>query len=320
MSASGSSRFARAIEDYLARESQGIAQYGPVSERLIQSLHALAKAEDPTRPTTYASFHSEADVNLALPGQKPVSYRGEPQRWYTDLTAFNKYYGWYYGEAQDNARFFDRLHTLHPRQRLAVSEYGAGGSITQHEEDNYGRAGYQRVEMETIRPRAFAKVHPEGYQAYYHEESWRVFRARPYLWAKFIWNMFDFAVDWRDEGDAPGRNDKGMVTFDRRTRKDAFFFYQASWTDTPVLRVTARRFTPRTSPVTEVKIYSNAPEVELLLNGRSLGKRVSDDRIFRWPGVTLSPGENRVRAEAVHNGTRLTDECVWQLAPAATAA
>jgi beta-galactosidase len=132
--------------------------------------------------------------------------------------------------------------------------------------------------------------------------------------------MFDFAVDWRDEGDTPGRNDKGMVTFDRRTRKDAFFFYQASWTDTPVLRVTARRFTPRTSPVTEVKVYANAPEVELFLNGKSLGKRVSDDRIFRWPGVTLSPGENRVRAEAVHNGTRLTDECVWQLAPAATAA
>ena len=145
-------------------------------------------------------------------------------------------------------------------------------------------------------------------------------RDRPYIWAKFIWNMFDFAVDWRDEGDTPGRNDKGMVTFDRRTRKDVFFFYQASWTDTPVLHVTARRFTPRTSPVTEVKIYANAPEVELFLNGRSLGKRVSDDRIFRWPGVTLSPGENRVRAEAVFNGKRMTDECVWQLAPAATAA
>ena len=150
--------------------AEGIAKYGPMSERLIQALHALTKAEDPTRITTYASFHSEKDVSLALPGQPAVSYKGEPQRWYTDTTAFNKYYGWYYGEAQDNARFFDRLHTLHPRQRLAVSEYGAGGSITQHEEDNYGRAGYQRVEMETIRPRAFAKVHPEGYQAYYHEE------------------------------------------------------------------------------------------------------------------------------------------------------
>jgi beta-galactosidase len=290
-----------------------------VSERLIQSLHALAKSEDPTRPTTYASFHSEADVNLALPGQKPVNYRGEPQRWYTDLTAFNKYYGWYYGEPGDNAEFFDSMHRRNPGQRLGVSEYGAGGSIRQHEEAAYGGPGYPRVPMETMRPRAFAKEHPEGYQAYYHEEAWRALKGRDYLWCKFIWNMFDFAVDWRDEGDTPGRNDKGMVTFDRRTRKDAFFFYQASWTNTPVLHVTARRFTPRTSPVTEVKVYSNAPEVELFLNGKSLGKRSSDDRIFRWAGVTLAPGENRVRAEAVLNGARLTDECVWQLVPAATA-
>lgn len=297
---------------------QGIAQYGPMSERLIQALHALAKAEDPTRLTTYASFHSETDVNLALPGQKPVSYQGEPQRWYTDTTAFNKYYGWYYGEAQDNAVFFDRLHARNPQQRLAVSEYGAGGSITQHEEDNYGRAGYQRVEMEQIRPRAFAKVHPEGYQAYYHEESWRVFRDRPYLWAKFIWNMFDFAVDWRDEGDAPGRNDKGMVTFDRKTRKDAFYFYKANWSSEPVLHVAARRHTERTVPVTEVKVYSNAPAVELFLNGRSLGaKPVGGDRIVRWADVPLAEGENRVRVTARRGDRDLSDECVWRRRPAA---
>ena len=293
--------------------AQGIAQYGPVSERLIQALHALAKSEDPTRPTTYASFHSESDVKLALPGQPMVSHRAEPQRWYTDLTAFNKYYGWYYGEPQDNAVFFDYNHARHPAQRLAVSEYGAGGSIRQHEAASYGGPGYVRVPMETMRPRAFAKEHPEGYQAYYHEESWRVFKTRPYLWAKFIWNMFDFAVDWRDEGDTPGRNDKGMVTFDRKTRKDVFYFYQASWTDTPVLHIAARRYTARTVAATEVKVYANTPEVELFLNGRSLGKRLSDDRIFRWPDVKLAPGENRVRAEAVLGGKPLSDECVWTL-------
>jgi len=297
--------------------AQGIAQYGPMSERLIQALHALAKAEDPTRLTTYASFHSESDVNLALPGQKPVSYQGEPQRWYSDVTAFNKYYGWYYGEAQDNAVFFDRLHHNHPKQSIGISEYGAGGSITQHEVDDYGRAGYQRVEMEKIRPRAFAKVHPEGYQAYYHEESWRVMRTRPYLWAKFIWNMFDFAVDWRDEGDAPGRNDKGMVTFDRKTRKDAFYFYKANWSAEPVLHVAARRFVERTTPTTEVKVYSNAPRVELFLNGRSLGvKPVGDDHIVRWAGVALAEGENRVRVTALAGDYPLVDECTWVRKPA----
>jgi len=296
--------------------AQGIAQYAPMSERLIQALHALARAEDPTRLTTYASFHSESDVNLALPGQKAVSYQGEPQRWYTDVTAFNKYYGWYYGEPQDNAVFFDRLHERNPNQSIGISEYGAGGSIVQHEPGNYGGDGYERVPMESIRPRAFAKEHPEEYQAYYHEESWRVMKTRPYLWSKFIWNMFDFAVDWRDEGDTAGRNDKGMVTFDRKTRKDVFYFYKANWTSAPVLHITSRRFVERTEAATEVKIYSNAPEVELFLNDRSLGKKsVGDDHIVRWPGVTLRPGENRVRAEAVHAGKAITDECVWKLTP-----
>lgn len=297
--------------------AQGIAEYGPISERLIQALHALTRAEDPTRLTTYASFHSETDIHLALPGQPPVHFKGEPQRWYTDTTAFNKYYGWYYGEAEDNAEFFDRLHARHPRQRLAVSEYGAGGSIQQHEPaTSYGGAGYERTPMEKMRARAFAKEHPEEYQTYYHEKAWSVLAARPYLWGKFIWNMFDFASDGRAEGDHPGRNDKGMVTFDRKTRKDAFYFYKANWSQEPMLHITSRRFTERTDPVTEIKVYANVPEVELFLNGRSLGKKSpGPDRIVRWPGVTLAAGRNTVRATA---GTGLTDECEWSLQAAAT--
>ena len=301
--------------------AEGIAQYGPISERQIQALHALAKAEDPTRLTTYASFHSERDVNFAIPGQAPAAFKGEPQRWYTDTTAFNKYYGWYYGEPEDNAEFFDAHHARNPTQRLAVSEYGAGGSITQHDATNYGGPDYVRTPAETMRRAAFAKTHPEEYQSYYHEGAWRVLAARPYLWGKFVWNMFDFASDGRDEGDAPGRNDKGLVTFDRKIRKDAFYFYKANWSAEPVLHLTSRRFTTRTEPTTEIKIYSNAPEVELFLNGTSLGKKpVAPDRIVRWPGVTLAPGENKVRATAAFAGRVLTDECAWTLptAPAAT--
>ena len=301
--------------------AEGIAKNGPRQERLLQALHALVKAEDPTRLTTYASFHSESDVHLALPGQTPVHFTGEPQRFYTDTTAFNKYYGWYYGEASDNALFFDRLHAKYPTQPLGVSEYGAGGSIHQHEPDRYGRDGTPPVPMESIRPRAFAKAHPEEYQSYYHEQTWAVLRARPYLWSKFIWNMFDFAVDWRDEGDTPGRNDKGLVTYDRRTRKDAFYFYQANWTNTPVLHLTSRRFTPRVEPVTEVKVYTNAPDAELFVNGRSLGRRAADElRIVRWPGVELSPGENQLRVTARFANAERSDECRWTFTPAAVPA
>jgi len=300
---------------------EGIAKYGPISERQIQALNALAHVEDPARLTTYASYHSEHDVNFTLPGQAPVHYVGEPQRWYTDVTAFNKYYGWYYGEPEDNAAFFDSVHSRNPTQSIAVSEYGAGGCITQHDATNYGGPGYVRTPMESPRRAAFAKQHPEEYQAYYHEGAWKVLSARPYVWAKFIWNMFDFASDGRDEGDHPGRNDKGLVTFDRKTRKDAFYFYKANWATDPVLHIAAARFVARTEAVTEVKVYSNAPEAELFVNGRSLGRQaVGDDRIVRWPGVHLTPGANQVRVTATVAGQALADECTWTLAAAAVSA
>jgi beta-galactosidase len=283
-------------------------------------LHALARAEDPTRLTTYASYHSEKDVNFALPGQPAVTYQGEPQRWYTDLTAFNKYYGWYYGEPEDNAEFFDSLHARNPAQSIGVSEFGAGGSIGQHEAVNYGGPGYVRTPMEGRRRAAFAKQHPEEYQAYYHERAWSVLAARPYVWGKFIWNMFDFASDGRDEGDQPGRNDKGLVTFDRRIRKDAFYFYKANWSPAPVLHIASARFTTRTVATTEVKIYSNAPAVELFLNGRSLGTQSpGNDRIVRWPDVRLAAGENAVHAAAVFAGQTVVDDCRWTLTEAAVA-
>jgi len=299
---------------------EGIARYGPISERQIQALDALAHVEDPTRLTTYASYHSEHDVNFALPGQPPVHYEGEPQRWYTDVTAFNKYYGWYYGEPEDNAEFFDSIHKRFPTQSVAVSEYGAGGAITQHEAVNYGGPGYQRTPMESPRRVAFAKFHPEEYQAYYHEEAWKALAARPYIWAKFIWNMFDFASDGRSEGDHPGRNDKGLVTFDRKTRKDAFYFYQANWTTSPVLHLNGKRFLQRATPEADVKVYTNAAEAELFLNGQSVGKASANDiHVARWQGLHLVPGRNTVRVQASFAAGIQTDECVWELVPAAKA-
>jgi len=134
------------------------------------------------------------------------------------------------------------------------------------------------------------------------------------VWGTFVWCMFDFAVSTRHEGSTPGLNDKGLVTRDRQTKKDAFYFYKANWSDEPVLYLTSRRFTERTNAVTDVKIYSNAGKVELLLNGVSQGARSNGTNgVFVWPEVKLSPGENRVQARAKRAGKSLSDECVWIL-------
>ena len=139
-------------------------------------------------------------------------------------------------------------------------------------------------------------------------------KTRPYIWGTFVWNMFDFAVASRHEGGIPGRNDKGLVTYDRAVKKDAFYFYKANWSEEPTLYITSRRYTERTNAVTDVKIYSNAGQVELLLNGVTQGKRNDGvNGVFVWKGVNLRPGVNRVEARADRAGQRLRDECEWTL-------
>ena len=260
---------------------------GPASEAVIEALTEVVREEDPSRLSTYASNHDNAD----------------PKNWHTDVVAFNRYFGWYGGQLPDFARWLDTTRADYPRARFGISEFGAGASVVQHEEN-------------PSRPTAGGPFHPEEYQNLCHEAYWAALRDRPYVWAKFIWCLHDFASDGRDEGDHPGRNDKGLVTYDRKVRKDAFYFYKANWSAAPVLHIAGRRFTERTEPVTEIKVYSNAPEVTLELNGRSLGA-VADpkgDRVFRWPAVTLSRGQNRVTATAHFGASEATDSCVWTLA------
>ena len=229
------------------------------------------REEDPSRLSTYASNHDNAD----------------PKNWHTDVVAFNRYFGWYGGQLADFAPWLDRTHADYPRARFAMSEFGAGASVSQHEEN-------------PARPSARGPFHPEEYQNLYHEAYWAALKGRPYVWAKFIWCLHDFASDGRNEGDHPGRNDKGLVTYDRKVRKDAFYFYKANWSSDPVLHIASCRFTDRTGPVTEIKVYSNAPEVTLEVNGASLGAAAdpAGGRVFRWPGVTLDKGPNRVVATA----------------------
>jgi beta-galactosidase len=257
------------------------------ADPLIARLATEAKKEDPYRFTTYASNHKEDD----------------PRNFRTDLLGYNRYQGWYNGTYDDFGRWLDNWHTKNPTRPLGLSEYGAGASVYQHEQNPPARP----------RTQARGPWHPEEWQNEFHEHAWLNIKQRPYLWGTFIWCMFDFGSDGRNEGDTPGRNDKGLVTYDRRTRKDAFYWYKANWTDTPLVYITSRRDTVRFEPTTTVKVYSNCDSVELLLNGQPAGSRTSADRRFIWSNVTLTPGPNRLFVIGTKAGKRVVDSCSWTL-------
>ncbi|HLA85520.1 MAG TPA: glycoside hydrolase family 2 TIM barrel-domain containing protein [Thermoguttaceae bacterium] len=257
----------------------------PDPSALVSDLHRLAHAEDPVRPTTAANSW---DI---------------PTQWIPDVICWNKYYGWYYDgkEAKGLAAFLDHTQKKYPFRCLGISEYGAGANVLHHEEN-------------PPRPKTvLSKWHPEEYQADFHEIHWKHFKSRPFTWCITIWATADFASDGRREGSNPGINDKGLVTRDRKIKKDAFYWYQCNWTEEPMVYITSRRFTPRKKPTTEVKVYSNCTDVELFVNGQSLGKKTSDDHIFRWKGVKLAEGDNMLKAVGRTGEKTCQDACAWEL-------
>jgi len=258
----------------------------PPAGPAIAALANEAAAEDSSRRSTYAS------------DAKPE----ESKNWHTDVVGFNHYAGWYTPDYAELPAWLDALHAGHPTSAIALSEYGAGASAFQHEEP-------------VTHPEPKSPWHPEEYQAKLHEASWLALRTRPFIWGKFVWCLFDFSSAIRNEGDHPGRNDKGLVTYDRRIRKDAFYWYKANWNPEPMVYLTDRRFAARKSAATEIKVYSTASEVEVTLNGVSLGRRQGDDHLFRWPNVTLAPGLNRITATGRFGDLAITDACAWELKP-----
>jgi beta-galactosidase len=261
----------------------------PDPHRLLQNLKAVARGEDPTRPIIAATCTEDLPQMNRIP----------------DLLGWNIYPGWYagWGSKEDFSPTLEKDRYTSRSGGFCVSEYGAGANITQHEDD-------------PKQPKTTSQWHPEEWQAIVHEVAWAQLKARPYVWGTFAWCMFDFAVASRHEGGIPGRNDKGLVTYDRKTKKDAFYFYKTQWSDEPVLYITSRRFTGRTNAVTHVKIYSNCATVDALVNGVSLGQKSASgvtNGIFVWNNVSLKPGENQVEARASHAGTNMTDQCSWNL-------
>ena len=255
---------------------------GPRPLNLVRQLTRLVAREDPTRLSTSAANARD----------------DEPSNWCTELSAINRYFGWYDGTLGEFGPWADNIHAHYPNRCIGVSEYGAGASIYQHTEDPVRE------------PENSGHYHPEEYENCFHETYWQEMQARPFLWCKFVWNMFDFAVAGRNEGDTPGRNDKGLVTYDRQVRKDAFYYYKANWTTDPMVYITGHTFTNRLTNVITAKVYANCDSVELLLNGISQGARSSTNCIFTWP-VTLSGGTNFVRAIGSKGDVQTSDSLVW---------
>jgi beta-galactosidase len=253
--------------------------------RELQDLSAIAHGEDPTRPTI------EATMTESRPQMNKI----------TDLLGWNIYPGWYSGAKEDYGASLDARRRSSRLGGFCVSEYGAGANPAQHEEN-------------PRHPKPNGQWHPEEWQAEVHEAAWAAMKQRPFVWGTFAWCMFDFTVNTRHEGGVEGMNDKGLVTRDRKTKKDAFYFYKANWSDEPVLYITSRRLVERTNAVTDIKLYSNAKAPELFVNGISQGQRNDGTNgIFLWKAISLRPGENKISATAQRNGQTLRDDCLWNL-------
>jgi len=257
---------------------------------MLRTLNALARTEDASRVTAYADC-CDGTV-FSLPGSEVLSG-------VTSLTAYNRYFGWYYGTPADLGPALDTLHAKYPGLPIGVSEYGAGAALSQHTDNPEGGP-----------VSATGRPHPEEYQSWYHEHTWPVLRARSYLAGTWLWNMFDFSSR-REEGDSIDINDKGLVRYDHKERKDAFFFYKANWSTEPVLHITGRRYLDRAYPVLDVRAYSNAPEAGLSLNGRELGEAPCPERICVWHEVRLAAGPNTVEVHAAIQGRTLSDTVTW---------
>ena len=230
--------------------SNEITMHGDSDEDLRENhviLNDLVHEMDKTRLTTMAcvSMCSMDDPYVQIP----------------DTVSYNHYFGWYGGDTSQNGPWFDEFHAKYPNIPIGCSEYGC-------EALNWHTSDPQQGD------------YTEEYQAYYHEELIKQFFTRKYMWATHVWNMFDFGADSRNEGGENGQNHKGLMTFDRKYKKDSFYAYKAWLSDDPFVHICSKRYVDRVEETTKVTVYSNQPEVELFANGVSLGKQTSPEHFF----------------------------------------
>lgn len=242
------------------------AKFDNVMRPFMEDLYSLAKQNDPYRLLTQATNQKTA------------------YNWKSDLIAWNVYPGWYGMSRKSLGRFMDMNRCERP---LAISEYGAGGNEFQHQEC-------------PRKPKFDGQWHPEEYQTLCHEAFLKDINKRSYLWATFVWNMFDFGSDGRNEGNRPGRNDKGLVSFDRKIKKDSYYLYQSNWSHQPMVHIAEKRNNKRKRKHTKIKVYSNCSSVTLTLNGKDIKcidkSACKQKGIFVFKKIHLKSGKNIIFA------------------------
>lgn len=247
--------------------SNEISAASEVNEDLLENhrlLNELCHRLDSTRLTTMAHvFMLEIDSPLLA---------------ISDINSYNLYFGWYLGELEQNDSFFDEFHSKYPNRAIGFSEFGADAN-PQYQSSAPAKGDYS-----------------ESYQALYHEHMAEMIEARPWLWATHVWNLFDFAADGRDEGGKHGENQKGLVTIDRKLKKDAFYLYKAYWSRTPFVHLCGRRYVDRAEDLTEVKVYSNLTEVSLYVDGKLVESK-HGQRVFRFQVPITGSHQVEVRAK-----------------------
>jgi beta-galactosidase len=232
--------------------------------RVVKELNELTKKEDPTRLTAQAhtSFIDISDDYNKI----------------SDIVGYNKYYGWYGSSTEYFSEWIDKFHSTNPGVSLCISEYGAEGLVQYH--------------SDTPQVRDYT----EEYHALYHEKVWKIFESKPFLMGTYVWNMFDFAANVRDEAGVKGRNNKGLVTYDRKIKKDAFYMYKAHWSDEKFIHITSKRFVDRAEDKINIKIYSNCHDVTLFVNGKEYESKSADEKVFIFENIHLQEGQNTVKA------------------------
>ncbi len=246
--------------------SNEITMDGKSSDDLLENhriLNDMVHDMDKTRKTT-----------IAVVSMCPMD---DPYIQIPDVVSHNHYFGWYGGDTSMNGPWFDNFHAKYPNIPVGMSEYGC-----------------EALNWHTSNPKQ--GDYTEEYQAYYHEELIKQLFTRPYIWATHVWNMFDFGADARAEGGEDGQNHKGLVTFDRKYKKDSFYAYKAWLSDEPFVHICGKRYVDRVEDETKVTVYSNQPEVELFVNGVSLGKQESAEHFFYF--MVPNAGESNLVAVA----------------------
>lgn len=256
------------------------------TKELTQSLHDLAKTEDPDRYTVSVNGygHMEHPVNLVA-----------------DIQGMNRYFGWYEKKIQDIKPWVEGLEKEYPHQKLMLTEYGADANLN-HQTEYLGDALNWTKEF-----------YPETFATKTHEYQWSVIAAHPYIIASYLWNTFDFACPMWERGGVPARNMKGLVTFDRKIKKDSYFWYKANWSKEPVLYLTQRRNWDREKKETSVTVYSNIGTPKVYLNGKELAGIHEGYTPVHYiiDNVTLNMGKNIVKTVVVKDGKTYEDEIEW---------